>query len=183
MIQRCGCRVVVRRLHGLRSDDRIISLAHSHRNDEETTLYIKGFATTSESSQDFQHYRTAHAALVSRLHWSPRCDGYRWEAHRLPVAVPMPFASIAYLAYAAYSRAKFLRFASPVSAVLLLGVEAGLSVAQVLYNYRAALAFVDEHALVLAEKLRYLAKHYSYVRIVAHSLGAALLLSSLRHLG
>jgi hypothetical protein len=81
--QRLGpSRLVVRALHSERQtwqDDRFVPLTHSHANDHEVTVYIKGFMGANQQVPDFQAYLSSHRELRATLGWGLRVYGYRWE--------------------------------------------------------------------------------------------------------
>lgn len=163
-------------------DGRFLALTHSHANDEECTVYIKGFMMKNEAPADFVKQLSAHRELRELGYgWGPRVYGYRWENNHFFNKMPLPIVSTASFCYSLLTRSKFLRF-TPWTAAGFVVAELGMTGAQFLYNYMQSLAFIEEHAELLAKKLKRLTSHYRYTRIVAHSMGGTLLLSALGHI-
>lgn len=177
-----GLRCVGRRLR-IRwlGDDRFVPLSHSHVNDPQVTVYVKGFLSANDSASDWTAFLASHRRIAGRgaLAWGPRVAGYRWASSALTVPL-VPVTPLVHTALALYNKTRIFRL-NPASAAIYVATELALSAAQLWYNYRECLDFIASHAHIMAHKLERLGTAHAHVRIVAHSMGCALVLAALRH--
>ncbi len=169
--------------------DTLVPLARSHPGDGELTVYLKGFLSPCEKPDDFSAYHASHLRLHAEQKWGLRAYGYTWEKGQLSIAVPVakfalpiPVATISHVLWALWSKGRILRIASPTAAVGLIAAELTFSMVQIVRQYFACRASLDEQAKIFAAKVRRLQSIYSKVRLVGHSMGCALLVKTLQEL-
>ncbi|KAI8055052.1 hypothetical protein BDF22DRAFT_675097 [Syncephalis plumigaleata] len=163
----------------------------SRPNDEGTqaTLYIKGILLviillSNSNSDHFDDWMWSHRLLMlsPKHHWSGTVYGYSWPSGKLSSLWPRPSATIASGLYAAYLASRGVRAINPAAMLTTLGVDAGLHIARIAYQYRVADQHARERAHQLRERLLALRRQYKCVRVVAHSLGCHHTLEALRSL-
>jgi hypothetical protein len=72
---------------------------HKSSNNQESTLYIKGFLTGSDSQSQFERWTSTHAKLVASHGWGGAAYGYSWQPGTVGSAAGpasgLPIATIA----------------------------------------------------------------------------------------
>lgn len=144
---------------------KLIPLEHAEGDD--VTVYVKGFLGSGEEPEHFQSWHRGHRALTDTHGWGTAAHGWAWPAGDW-LAIPMPVASGAKLAYDVYRAVRYARVAA-------LGATVGLAVAEIgarfATQYLAAERRATEEADALAQELDTLGCRHGRVRVVAHSLG------------
>lgn len=142
----------------------------------EITIYIKGFLSKGEESQDFHRWLTNHHKLVLKNKWNESSIGWKWPTGSLKH--PIPMISGSNILFALFNSSKLLR-ANPWTFAGGVAIDAGLYASMMMYQYYA----IEENTELLAPKLAHdlikYSKNYSKVRIVSHSLGCKLLINAL----
>jgi hypothetical protein len=115
--------------------------------------------------------------LVFKHRWDPQFIGWQWNCGEIQVP-SIPLLSTSGLLYSLYNSSRILR-ASPWALAATLGIDASIFTSMILYQYYV----VEENIHMVAPKLALdiisYSKKYHNVRIICHSMGCKLLLSSL----
>ncbi len=151
--------------------DHLISLTDSTADDDEVTIYVKGFLGRGESPEHFDSWTAVHRSLVETHDWSRFALGYHWDSGHLQKLAP-PIASGAKMAWDIYKLVRHARRIAPLATAgwFLAEQAATLSVrfvAQFIQARRQAATRAED----LAQCFQSFASHDRRVRVVAHSLG------------
>jgi len=157
---------------------------------EPVTIYIKGFLTSNEDPRSFEQWHVSHQKLQKKYQWSNDVYGYYWQSGSLFSlessfgSIPVPMATLAAVSLRVFRYLwKGSRIVpSPAQIGFLVAQEVGVNMGVLLYQYKSALAHIDEHAHVLARNLERLRSIYAYqpIRVVAHSLGCKLIMKAVQ---
>ncbi len=155
-----------------RATERFVRLAHSHADDREVTIYVRGFLARGEKPDHFDAWLETHRTLVAAKNWGPRAYGYSWPSGRFRT-VPLPVATSIAGAWRVYQKSRNVRrMAGLGPAVGLIAAEEVVQVVgRFLFQYAMAVQAAEQRAHMLAERLAKLRSRYERVRVVAHSLG------------
>jgi hypothetical protein len=153
------------------SRGKLLPLRPAREEDDEVTVYVKGFLARGEEADHFDRWLACHDSLEQSHGWGAQALGYRWSSGSL---LPRPVAALA-TAKGALDVFRVLRNVRHAAALRGVGVmvaeEVVLIAAHFVRQYVAATRSVREQADDQAEHLRELAARHRRVRVVAHSLG------------
>lgn len=151
--------------------EKLVPLLRSHAEDDEVTIYVKGFLGRGEKPDHFEAWRDSHRRLTESHGWGPRAHGYAWESGRFE-RLPLPAAAASKLAWDVYARVRRAQRLALWGAVGVAAAEQVVRIAARLASqYLAASRSARERAEHLAVRLARLSGRYDRVRVVAHSLG------------
>lgn len=188
----------------LPQNDQLISLLRKTAPNE-VTIYIKGFLTRGETSDDFSNWKNSHLNLcTSSLHgWEHHASGYSWQnesfkshfdhissilpeiknlsPYRLPYTIPIPVVTVtAGAASLFYRLLQGKKLLSPLGFVIATTQDIALIAAQLMSQYYRARSNAINHAPFLTQQIKNIKQNHPnlYIRVVAHSLGSKLALES-----
>lgn len=154
------------------------NLTYNPYKDQELTLYVKGFMSKGENTEDFTPWVKTHDSLVERGVWEPGpAKGWSWHSGK--VQYPYPIFTGLKFGASFWSKSKFMRI-TPLSMAVSTGIDIGIYATRLLYQYYYIQGDMDQLSTRLSNDLVRLSKKYGKVRVVAHSLGCRLLLNSLK---
>lgn len=139
--------------------------------DEEVTIYVKGFLGRGETPGRFDAWLAGHRKLEVSHGWSPHAMGYQWESGRLR-KLALPIASSAKTAWDIYRVVRHTRRLNPLAmAGWFLAEQATALSFRFVEQFVEARREAQFRAEDLATCLESLAEEGRRVRVVAHSLG------------
>jgi len=139
--------------------------------DDEVTIYIKGFLARGERPESFDHWMVGHRSLVETHDWSPFALGYHWESGQLR-KLAVPVAGSAKALWDIYRMVRHTRRFAPLAAAGWFIAEQGAAItARFIGQFIEASRQAATRAEDLADCLETLAQSHRRVRVVAHSLG------------
>jgi len=151
-------------------ETRLIELA-GDPDDEEVTIYVKGFLGRGESPRHFTAWLGGHRSLVGRYAWGEGARGYHWEAGRIR-KLALPIASGAKTLWDVYRMVRHTRSLNPLSTAGWFLAEQAVTVsARFIAQFIEARRQAELRAHDLAGEIERLTREGRRVRIVAHSLG------------
>jgi len=150
--------------------DHLIPLTDTTQDDE-VTIYIKGFLARGERPESFDHWMVGHRRLVETHDWSPYALGYHWESGQLR-KLAVPVAGSAKALWDIYRMVRHTRRFAPLAAAGWFIAEQGAAItARFIGQFIEASRQAATRAEDLADCLEILAQRHRRVRVVAHSLG------------
>ncbi|QKF94820.1 DUF900 hydrolase-like protein [Fadolivirus algeromassiliense] len=145
----------------------------------EITLYIKGFLSKAEKTDNSDRWLASHHKLIFKHKWHHHATHHEWDCGSLKV--PPPFASGMNALYHIYNSSKIIR-TNPITFASSLAIDTTLLAGMIMYQY----FIVEENTHIMAPKLALelieLSKKHSKVRVVCHSLGCKLLLNAIEYI-
>ncbi|MDP6977747.1 MAG: hypothetical protein QF570_03980 [Myxococcota bacterium] len=151
-------------------ESRLIELA-GDANDEEVTIYVKGFLGRNEAPKHFDAWLGGHEELVDTLAWGSSARGYHWEAGNLR-KLALPVASGAKTVWDLYRLVRHTRAVNPLATAGWFIAEQAVGVcARFIAQFIEARKQAELRAHDLADEIERLTREGRQVRVVAHSLG------------
>ncbi len=151
-------------------ESRLIELAGG-ADDEEVTIYVKGFLGRNESPRHFDAWLGGHQSLVGTHEWGEGARGYHWQAGNIR-KLALPIAGGAKTLWDLYRFARHTRKVNPLATAGWFLAEQAVSIsAQFIAQFIEARRQAEERAHDLAVEIERLTREGREVRLVAHSLG------------
>ncbi len=149
---------------------RLIEL-DGHADDEEVTIYVKGFLGRNEAPKHFDAWLGGHRELTTSHDWGSGARGYHWEAGNLR-KLALPVAGGAKTIWDLYRLVRHTRAVNPLATAGWFIAEQAVGVcARFIAQFIEARKQAELRAHDLAGEIEQLTREGRQVRVVAHSLG------------
>ena len=154
-----------------RSDrSRLIELA-GQPDDEEVTIYVKGFLGRGESPKHFDAWVAGHRHLTRSHAWADAAHGYHWEAGSIR-KLALPIAGGAKTVWDVYRMVRHTRAVNPLATAGWFIAEQAVGIcARFIAQFIEARRQAELRAHDLAGEIERFTREGRRVRVVAHSLG------------
>lgn len=151
---------------------------YSYHKNEHLTLYVKGFMSKGENIEDYTQWIKSHDLFMMNGLWREGpAKGWNW--HPAKTSYPVPTFTALKLGSFMGMGTRFFRF-TPMTMALAVGVDIGIYVSKLTYEYHKIHNEMDYYSGKLARNLIDYSNQYKKVRVVAHSLGCKILLEAMK---